>query len=124
MPQTYGVPPSMSAAPPPATTSTPNTSRPGSGGVVMNAMMRGAPAPGAPRIPGELLQGLPPEFVDALFEIAQLVDLDGDGTPDLAMVPLNQVGANAMSNPMLGGGQTPPVAGQNPPASRWPSSVP
>jgi hypothetical protein len=51
---------------------------------------------GTHRLSGEMLEGLPPEFVQALMEIAQLVDIDGDGTPDVAMVPLNQTGGNAL----------------------------
>ncbi len=96
MPQTYGVPPNMSsAAPPPAPTATsPNTSRPGAG-ASRNALMGPQMTGGTHRIPGAMLEGLPPEFVQALFEIAELVDIDGDGQPDVAMVPLNQTGAQA-----------------------------
>jgi hypothetical protein len=53
-------------------------------------------AGGTHRLSGDMLEGLPPDFVQALMEIAQLVDIDGDGTPDVAMVPLNQTGGNAL----------------------------
>jgi len=55
----------------------------------------GAVAGSFGRIPPGLLEGLPPEFLDVLAEIGQFVDLDGDGTPDVAVVPLQ---GNAMAN--------------------------
>jgi len=67
-----------------------------------------------------MLDGLPPEFVQALFEIAELVDIDGDGTPDVAMVPLNAMGQAALDqggNALMRGGGQPrfasPVPGRN-----------
>lgn len=75
---------------------------------------------GTHRIDGAMLEGLPPEFVQAIFEIAELVDIDGDGTPDVAMVPLNATGQAAIGpggNALMGGGGQPrfasPVPGRN-----------
>lgn len=45
----------------------------------------------------ELGPGLPPDFMAHLTELAQFIDLDGDGTPDIAVLPL---GGNAMANAM------------------------
>lgn len=109
MPQTFGAPRNISSAPPPAPVGSPGN------GMMHNAMSAAPPPPayagdsmlpsaagasggtqrGAGRIPPAMLEGLPPEFVQALSEIAELVDIDGDGQPDMAMVPLNQVGAAA-----------------------------
>jgi len=48
---------------------------------------------GGGRVDPALLAGLPSDFVEMLMELGQLIDLDGDGTPDIAVVPLAQ---NAM----------------------------
>lgn len=45
----------------------------------------------------ELGPGLPPDFMALLTELAQFIDIDGDGTPDIAVLPL---GGNAMANAM------------------------
>lgn len=93
--------------------STPPPAPVGSAGDVMrhnpapagaNALMRSIPQTrgGSHRIDPAALEGLPPAFVQALFEIAELVDIDGDGTPDVAMVPLNPTGARS-SNALLAG---------------------
>lgn len=77
-------------APPPAAASMMPPAGPG---------MR-APAGGTSslsRVSPELLEGLPPEFIALLSEIGQLIDLDGDGTPDVAVVPLNAMAAGRTS---------------------------
>ena len=41
----------------------------------------------------DLMAHLPAEFVGMLWRYGQLVDLDGDGRPDLAIVPLHHTHA-------------------------------
>lgn len=96
MPQTFGAPP-MSSAPPPAAYLGDSMLPPPSGGPAA-----GPPSPLGGRVSPELLQGLPPEFVQLLEQHAQFVDIDGDGTPDIAVMPLNQTGNALMRGP---GGQ-------------------
>lgn len=66
-----------------------------------NALMRPPQqqAPSRGRVDPSLLSDLPPEFVEALMELGQLIDLDQDGTPDIAVVPLH---GNAMPNALMG----------------------
>ena len=113
--------PTVSTAPPPAPMGSPgNVMRHNKGRLVpapQNALMMpppqlptGGPSPGHPRLDPGMLAGLPPEFVEALQEIAQLVDIDVDGVPDAAVIPLNKAGgqaANALMT-MMGGGPAQP----------------
>lgn len=53
------------------------------------------------------MASLPPEFAALLGEYGQLMDIDGDGIPDVAAVPLpggNAMAANAMMAGMSGVG--------------------
>ncbi len=64
-----------------------------------SALMQPPQQPAASgRVDPTLLSDLPPEFVEALMELGQLIDLDQDGTPDIAVVPLH---GNAMANAMM-----------------------
>jgi hypothetical protein len=119
----------------PIPSSTPPPAPVGSAGDVMwhnpvptgaNALMRSTPQTrgGSHRIDPAALEGLPPEFVQALFEIAELVDIDGDGTPDVAMVPLNQTGGNALLRGFGGQGQGRPGGTELSPPGHFPRSIP
>ena len=57
------------------------------------------PRPGRGQVDPVLMASLPPEFVALLGEYGQLMDIDGDGTPDVAIVPLG----NAMAQIARGG---------------------
>ena len=55
-----------------------------------NAMMGGPlpPQSRAGRVDPALMASLPPEYAAFLTQLGHFVDLDGDGTPDIAVVPL------------------------------------
>jgi hypothetical protein len=61
----------------------------------MGPLPVGMPQPRGGRVDPALMASLPPEFAAMLEEYGQLMDIDGDGTPDVAVVPLP--GGNAMA---------------------------
>lgn len=69
------------------------------------------------RVDPALMASLPPEFVALLGEYGQLMDIDGDGTPDIAVVPLN-----AMAAGMSGVGG-PPAVTPALPGQRFPKGI-
>ena len=83
-------------------------------------MMMGGPPPSqsrAGRVDPALMASLPPEFVALLGEYGQLMDIDGDGTPDVAIVALP--GGNAMAaSAMMASVGGPPSAMLGQPGTR------